>query len=40
VSVQRVFKILLRDRGGRFADAFDHVLAGAEVVRNPPARER
>jgi putative transposase len=32
------FKVLLRDRGGQFADAFDHVFAGAEieVVKTPP----
>jgi transposase InsO family protein len=32
------FKVLLRDRGGQFTDAFDAVLAGAgiEVVRTPP----
>ena len=32
------FKVLLRDRGGQFTDAFDHVFAGAgiEVVRTPP----
>jgi putative transposase len=32
------FKVLLRDRGGQFTDAFDHVFAGAgiEAVRTPP----
>jgi hypothetical protein len=32
------FKVLLRDRGGQFTDAFDAVLAGAgiEVVKTSP----
>ena len=32
------FTVLLRDRGGQFTDAFDHVFAGAgiEVVKTPP----
>jgi putative transposase len=36
------FKVLLRDRGGQFADVFGHVFAGAgvEVVKAPPRRPR